>query len=208
MKNSILFPLLFIIAIPAISQRTKKTDFEKERFFRVGFKAGVNINKVQGQSFKEQFRYNYSLGGFTQFNFSRKLGLQPELSFVQSSAESTNDMSDVYDDISLNGSQLKAKLNYLKFGSLFNLNVGPTQKVKLQFGPQWGMLLNQKTDSLNSPQNIFKKGDFSLAGGLLLQLPVVHIGGRFEQGLSNINNVDDTHKWKSQAWQIFAGVTF
>ncbi len=208
MKNAIIFFLLFITSFQTFSQRNKKNDFEKENFFRVGFNVGININKIQGRSFKDEFRYNYGLKGFMQFNFSRKLGLQPEVSFIQASSEQSHDFSDIYDDISLGGDQLKAKLNYLKVGGLLNFNVGPTQKIKLQFGPQWGILLNEKVDSLKTSQNIFKNGDFSLAGGIMFQLPFVHFGTRFEQGLTNINDIDNRDKWTSQSFQLFAGVTF
>ncbi len=208
MKNTIIIFLLFITSLQTFSQRNKEHDFEKENFFRVGFNAGLNINKIQGKSFKDEFHYNYDLRGFMQFNFSRKLGLQPEVSFIQVSSEQSNDFSDIYDDISLGGDQLKARLNYLKVGSLVNFNVGPTQKIKLQFGPQWGLLLHEKVDSLKTSRNIFKNGDFSLAGGIMFQLPLVHFGGRFEQGLTNINDIDNRDKWKNQSLQFFAGVTF
>jgi hypothetical protein len=175
-----------------------KNDFEKENFFRVGFNAGININKIQGKSFKDEFRYDYDLRGFVQLNFSRKFGLQPEVTFVQASSEESNDFSDIYDNISLGGDQLKAKLNYLQFGSLLNLNVGPTQRIKL----------HEKVDSLKTSRNIFKKGDLSLAGGIMIQLPFFHIGSRFVQGLTNINDIDNRDKWKNQSFQLFAGVTF
>jgi hypothetical protein len=208
MKNTLLLFVLLVAAFAAFSQRNKKNDFEKENFFRVGFNAGININKIQGKSFNDEFSYNYGLRGFMQLNFSRKLGVQPEVSFIQASSEQSNDFSDIYDDISLGGSQLKARLSYLKVGSMLNLNVGPTQRIKLQFGPQWGMLLSEKVDSLKTTQNIFKNGDFSLAGGIMFQLPLVHFGGRFEQGLSNINDIDNRDKWRSQSFQLFVGITF
>ena len=208
MKNTLLLFVLLMSVFAAFPQRNIKNDFEKENFFRVGFNAGININRIQGKSFKDEFSYNYSLRGFIQLNFSRKLGVQPEVTFIQASSEQSNDFSDIYDDISLGGSQLKAKLNYLKVGSMLNLNVGPTQRIKFQFGPQWGMLLNEKVDSLKTTQNIFKNGDFSLAGGIMFQLPLVHFGGRFEQGLSNINDIDNRDKWRSQSFQLFAGFTF
>lgn len=208
MKNSITLLLLFT-SLGAFAQRNKKNDFEKENFLRVGFNVGLNINRIQGKSFKDEFNYSYSLRGFTQFNFSRKFGLQPEVGFTQSSSTQSNDFSDIYDDISLGGDQLKkAKLDYLKFGTLLNFNLGVTQRIKLQFGPQWGMLLHEQVDSLKTSQSIFKNGDFSLAGGIMFQLPFVHFGGRFEQGLTNINDIDNRDKWTSQAFQIFAGVTF
>jgi hypothetical protein len=207
MKKNILIACLFLVAaIPVLAQK-RSTDFEREHFFRVGFKAGVNINKINGMSYKDQFRYNYNLGGFMQFNFARKFGFQPEVNFVQSSAEQTNDFSDIYDDISLGGSQVKSKLNYLKVATLLNLNIGPTQRIKLQVGPQWGMLMHQNTDSVRT-QDIFKKGDFSLVGGIMFQLPFINLGARFEQGMTNINAIDNRDKWTSQSWNVFLGFTF
>ena len=199
---------LFITSFEAFSQRNVKNDFEKENFFFFFFNAGINVNKIQGRSFKDEFRFNYDIRSFLQFNFSRKFGVQPEISFIQASSEQSDDFSDIYDDVSLGGSQLKAKLNYLKVGSLLNLNVGPTQKIKLQFGPQWGMLLNEKVDSLKTNGNIFREGEFSLTGGIMFQLPFFHFGGRFEQGLTNINDIDNRDKWKTQSFQLFAGITF
>jgi hypothetical protein len=70
------------------------------------------------------------------------------------------------------------------------------------------MLLNEKVDSLKTSRDIFKNGDFSLAGGIMFQLPFVHFGGRFEQGLTNINDIDNRDKWKSQSFQLFTGFTF
>lgn len=207
MKNTIILLILFFSSGKIFSQRNVKNDFEKENFFRVGFNAGININKIQGRSFKDEFQYDYDLRGFLQFNFSRKFGLQPEVTFIQASSEQSNDFSDIYDDIALGGDQLKARLNYLEVGSMLNLNVGQTQRIKLQFGPQWGMLLHEEVDSLKTPRNIFKNGDFSLAGGLMIQLPLVHIGGRFVQGLTDINGIDNRDKWKNQSFQIFAGIT-
>ena len=208
MKNS-LTVLLLVTSLAAFSQRNKKNDFEKENFFRVGFNAGININRILGKSFKDEFSFDYGLRGFMQFNFSRKFGLQPEVGFVQSSSTQSNDFSDIYDDIALGGDQIKkAKLDYLKIGSMLNYNLGVTQRIKLQFGPQWVMLLQEKVDSLKTSQSIFKNGDFSLAAGIMFQLSFVHFGGRFEQGLTNVNDIDNRDKWTSQAFQIFAGITF
>ena len=208
MKTALVVWFVSVFSIYAYPQRNVQNDFEKENFFRVGFNAGANINKIQGKSFRDEFSYNYDLRGFLQFNFSRKFGLQPEVTFLQASATESNDFSDIYDDLALHADQAKAKLDYLQFGSLLNLNLGLTQRIKLQFGPQWGMLLHQQVDSLKTPRNIFKNGDFSLAAGLMIQLPLVHIGGRFVQGLTDINGIDDRDNWKNQSFQVFAGVTF
>jgi hypothetical protein len=200
--------LLTFLSLNAFSQKKFDPNSDHENFFRVGAKAGVNINKITGQSYKSGFNYNYLLGGFMQFNFSKTFGFQPEINFVQSSSEFSNDASDVYDDLFREGSQRHAKLNYLKVPLLLNINVGPSKRVKLQLGPQVGGLLNQTIDSLKTNRDIFKKGDWSAVGGLWIQLPFVNIGGRYEIGLTNLNDIDNNEKWKSQAFTIFAGITF
>ena len=194
MKTLILPLLLSVLCLNVYSQK-KKDPSEKESLFRFGFKGGLDLNKIEGQSFKDEFNYNYSLGGFMQINLTRKLGLQPEINFVQTTAEQSDDITVIYDDLFLGGDQKKAKLDYLKFAGLLNINIGPS------------MLLNQAVDSLKSPQDIFKKGEFSVLGGIMLQLPLIHIGTRYEIGLTDINGIDNQDQWKSQAWQFFVGIT-
>jgi len=205
--NRLLFIFLIACSIPAMAQKKFREDTENT--FRIGGKAGVNINKIQGKAFTDKFSYNYVLGGFIQWNFSHKFGLQPEINFSQSSAEVTDDRTDIYDDIFMDGDQKKAKLNYLKIPLLLNIDIGPSQRVKLQVGPQWSQLLNSKVDSLRNPEkSIFKKGDFAVLGGLWIQLPFFNIGARYEQGLSNVNETGTSEKWRSQSFQLFAGITF
>jgi len=209
MPNKLSFLIISFFAGALCTSGQKKFQEDSERTFRFGAKAGVNINKIQGKAFDEEFRYNYMLGGFLQWNFSRRLGIQPEVNFSQSSGEITDDETDIYDDIFLDGNQKKAKLNYLKIPILLNVDLGPSQRVKLQLGPQWSQLLNSDVYSLRNPgRSIFKKGDFALLGGLWLQLPFVNIGARYELGLTNLNDVSSQDKWRSQAIHIFAGITF
>jgi len=199
---------LLVLLLNVITANAQKKDpSEKESLFRWGFKGGLNLNKIEGRSFKDEFTYNYSLGGFMQINFTRKLGLQPEINFVQTSAEQSSDITVIYDDLFLEGTQKKAKLDYLKFAGLLNIDIGPSQRVKLQLGPQWGLLVSEAVDSLKTPKDIFKKGELSVLGGVMIQLPLFHIGTRYEIGLSDINGIDNQDKWKSQAWQFFVGIT-
>jgi|SRR5665647_439490 len=207
MMKNILIAFLMLLSVSAFSQKKFDKNSDHENFFRIGAKGGVNINKITGQSYKSGFNYNYLLGAFMQFNFSKTFGLQPEINFVQSSSEFSNDASTVYDDLFYNGSQRKAKLNYLKVPLLLNINIGPSKRVKLQLGPQVGGLIKQSVDSLKNNVDIFKKGDWSAVGGLWIQIPFINLGARYEIGLTNLNNIDNSEKWKSQAFTIFAGFT-
>ena len=206
MKKLLLPLFVSAICLNTYSQK-KKDPSEKESLFRWGFKAGLNLNKIDGKSFKDEFKYNYSLGGFIQINITRKFGIQPELNFVQTSAEQSDDITVIYDDLFLDGEQKKAKLDYVKLAGLLNIDIGPSQRVKLQLGPQWGMLVSEAVDSVKTARDIFKKGELSMIGGLMLQLPLIYLGTRYEIGLTNINGIDDQDKWKSQAWNFFVGIT-
>lgn len=199
--------LCLIITISLKAQDTK-LDQERENFFRFGAKAGVNVNKISGKSYRDGFNYNFQAGGFLQFNFSNRLGLQPELNFVQSTSTFSDDATSIYDDVFRDGGQKKATLNYLEVPLLLNINVGPSKKVKLQFGPAYGGLLKQTVDSLQSSGNIYKKAEWSAIGGIWIQVPFINFGARYKMGLTDINAIDDRQAWKNQAIQAFIGVTF
>ncbi len=205
--QKLLTAILLFTGFAASAQRNN-TDMDRENFFRFGAKAGLNVNKVTGQSYKSGFNYNYQLGGFMQFNFSNRVGLQPEVNFVQTSTEFSNDPTEIYDDIFRDGSQKSAKLSYLEVPVLVNINIGPSKRVKLQFGPSYGGLLKQTVDSLKSNGNIYKNGEWSGIAGLWLQLPLVNFGARYKIGFTDINAIDNRQTWKSQAIQLFIGVTF
>ncbi|GAB2835358.1 porin family protein [Ferruginibacter profundus] len=206
MKN-LLATLFIFSALSATAQRNKLSD-DHENFFRFGVKGGVNVNKITGQSYKSGFNYNYQLGAFMQFNFASRIGIQPEVNFVQTSTEFTNDPNDIYNDIFRDGSQKKSKLNYLEVPVLLNISIGPSKRVKLQLGPAYGGLLSQTVDSLKNNGNIYKNADWSAIGGLWIQLPFINMGARYKLGLSDINNIDNQQTWKNQAIQVFVGVTF
>ena len=212
MKNFTASLLFFLFSFCGFAQdnnaspKKSKMKIDEERFFRIGAKAGVNINKIPAQSYKQGFNYNYQVGAFLQFNFSNRYGLQPEVSFVQTSSEFTNDASIIYYDL-MDGSQKSATLNYLEIPLLLNINVGSSKHVKLQIGPSYGCLLNSSSDTTS--QGVYKNGEMSAIGGLWIQLPFFNIGARYKMGLTNINASRlSNDKWRREAIQIFAGVTF
>ena len=47
--------------------------------FHIGIKGGANITKVDGKSFKDEFRYGYHLGGFVEIRAGNKFVIQPEV---------------------------------------------------------------------------------------------------------------------------------
>jgi opacity protein-like surface antigen len=168
----------------------------------VGIKAGANINKIDGKGLKEEFQYGYSLGGFAELYFNNKWGIQPEVSWNQYQTQTTDDFDDV---IPGGTSDLKGiKLNYLSIPLL--LNFRPVQFITLQAGPQFGILINKEQGLLKNGQDAFSSGDFSMLGGVQLNIGKLKVGGRYQIGLNNINDIDNSTKWKNQGFQIYAGI--
>jgi hypothetical protein len=173
--------------------------------FHVGFKGGANIVKVDGKSFKDEFRYGYHLGGFAEIGAGKKFRIQPEVTFNQYATTLDSNYKAIYQNI-INSDQSKVKLNYLSIPILVNYKLaGP---VYLQAGPQFSILMDQDKNFLQNGADAFKKGDFSMIGGVQLNLLSVRVSGRYVIGLSNINDIDNQDKWKSQAVQVSVGFAF
>lgn len=171
--------------------------------FHVGFKAGANISKVDGKSFEEQFRYGYHLGGFGEIGLSRKFQLQPEVMFNQITSTLDSNYKSIYQNV-INSSQSKVKLGYLSIPILLNYKlIGP---IYLQAGPQVSILMDQDKNFLQNGADAFKKGDFSMVGGVDIKLTSLRVTGRYAIGLNNINDIDNQDKWKNQTIQISLGL--
>ena len=154
------------------------------------------MNKLTGKSFKDEFTYGYHLGGFAEIGFGKKFSIQPEVVFNQFKQDTTSKFSEVYklDNVS------NVKLNYLSIPIL--LNYRASNFLSLQAGPQFGILMDQNTRLVQNGKDAFKKGDLSMLAGVQLKFSSVRIYGRYAVGLSNLNDIDNQDKWKSQSFQI------
>lgn len=170
--------------------------------FHIGAKAGANIIKIDGKSFKDQFSYGYHLGGFAEIGFGCKLGIQPEILFNQYSTKVDSNFSHVYQNVFKQG---VVKLNYLSIPILLNYKlIG--NFLSLQAGPQFSVLVQQSKTLLQNGANAFKNGDFSMVGGAQVKVGSIRLNGRYVVGLNNINDIDNQEKWKSQGFQLSVGL--
>ncbi|MGG9970183.1 porin family protein [Ferruginibacter sp. SUN002] len=209
MKFLIAFALCAITTLNSFAQRNKVDDLDTENFLRAGGKLGFNVNKTPNQSFKNSFHYNYQLGAFVQINFSRRFGVQPEVNFVQATAEQGNELPTIFNDAFRDGVQIRRPFNYLEIPVLINMNVGQSRHVKLQFGPAYNILLNKNEENIknNTVTNLYKNGELSAIGGLWIQLPFINISGRYKMGLSKVTAADNSTSWKNQAFEFAVGFT-
>lgn len=200
MKKFVLLPMLLtLLTLGAYAQ---------SGFFHIGIKGGANLNKISGQGYDESFRFNYHLGGFAQINLTKGFGIQPEVIFSQSTSKTSTQFTDIYNDIDNQYNDREIKLNYLNIPILANIDLGG-ERLKLQVGPQYSILLDDHKSLVHNGQEAFKNGDFSAVAGLWLQLPLrINVSARYVIGLSDISDLPDNRKWQNQAIQLGVGFTF
>jgi len=186
-------PFLFAVILVAFSAGAKAQSL------KIGIKAGADINKIDGESFKQAFSYGYQVGAFAQINVNNKWGVQPEVILSQVNVDTSSNFSDVY---KVNG--FPSHLKYLKIPILLNYNAN--EFVSLQVGPQFGVLLDKNKTAVQNGNSAFKGGDFSMVGGLQLNISKIRVYGRYALGMTNLNDIT-TQKWKSQSFQVGLGLT-
>jgi hypothetical protein len=168
-----------------------------------GIKGGANISKIDGRSFKDEFRYGYHLGGFAEIGLGGKLSIQPEVLFNQYQTKVDTTFGNIYQNAFQDVTSGNVKLNYLSIPVVLNYKLGNV--LSLQAGPQFGVLMNKDNTLLENGKQAFQNGDFSLLGGAQINVSKLRFTGRYVVGLNNINDIDNRDEWKSQAFQLSVG---
>ena len=164
----------------------------------IGVKGGLNYSSIVGDLTDGlKFRFSGHGGIFLEIDFSDNFKLQPELLYSSQGFQYSTDLAAIQTNGSVgeeNDFRTNVQLNYITVPILgkFALN----DRIDVQFGPQFGFLLNQvtKNKDLNQDSNIERRssisGDFQLdygaAVGLGLKLKDnLSISPRFYIGLRN-----------------------
>ena len=171
--------------------------------FHLGVKGGANITKVDGKSFKDEFRYGYALGGFMEIRMGNHFVLQPEVLWNQYATRVDSNYQHVYQDV-FNGNT-NVKLNYLSIPLVLNYKLIGSF-LSLQAGPQVGILIDKHRTVLQNGGDAFKSGDFSMLAGVQFKIMNIRINGRYAIGLNNISDLPDEGKWKNQGFQVSVGL--
>ena len=193
MKTKLLpLALLLFIGSSAFSQS-----------FSLGIKGGANLGKISGHPFKDEFALGYHVGAFSTIGLGKKFAIQPEVVFNQVNVDTSSHFSDIYEGFNHIDN---IQLHYLTIPILVSYNLN--KFISLQAGPQFGVLINQNKDLLANGGDAFKSGNFSLVGGVQLNLLKFRVYGRFVGGQTNIDNIGDNETWKTRAIQLGVGFAF
>ncbi len=188
-KKLLLFAAILFMGSSAFSQK-----------FTLGVKGGANLGKLTGQSFKDEFTLGYQIGGFATIPFGEKFAIQPEVMFNQTNLDTASRFSEIYQFNKVNN----ISLNSLSIPIMLNYNI--VKYLTLQVGPQFGIILDQDKNLLQNGGDAFKSGNFSLAGGLQLNISKFRVYGRYVGGLTNMDNVGNNDSWKASAIQLGLGI--
>lgn len=164
-----------------------------------GIKAGANMGKIDGQSFKDEYNLGYHVGAFVTVG-TGKWSLQPEVLFNQVNTDTATDFNQITQLHNVGQIQLR----YLSIPVMLNYNL--SNILAIQAGPQFGVLIDKSKNLVQNGQDAFKSGDFSLAAGLQLKISRFRAYGRFVGGLTNLNNLNNSDTWKAQMIQLGIGI--
>ncbi len=170
--------------------------------FNFGVKAGANLSKIYGKSFKDEFQFGYHAGVFATIS-GKKWGIEPEVLFSQVNTDTATNFRQIYPNFSTIS---KIQLHYLSIPVLIDYKIDKV--LSLQAGPQFGILLDQNKDLLQNGKDAFKSGNISVVGGLQLHILKFRAYGRFVGGTTNIDNVGSSDTWKLSSFQLGVGFAF
>jgi hypothetical protein len=181
-----------------------------------GVKGGLNVAELQGRVGEDaSYRAFYHVGLFYQANILGPLAIQPEVHYSLQGGNLKSAFTD-YD----------SKLHYLTVPILAKLTVGPVEA-----GPQFGVLLSANQsgklqvgftpdgqpaygNESRPANNEFKRGDFSVVGGVGLKLSSgFSLGGRLVAGLNDINDAQNLSgindpRLQNRVFQVYAALQF
>jgi hypothetical protein len=169
--------------------------------FEVGVKGGVNLNKIDGRSFNDQFKWGYAAGGYAHIGFG-KWGIQPELLWNQTNTRTADNFNEIFQQGGQNDQSVS--LNYLTIPIL--VTYSPIKLISFQLGPQFGTLISQTQNLVQTSKNAFKKGDISGVAGAQVNLLRFRVGLRYFLGFNELNGLNTSlDSWKNQGFQAYLG---
>src|ERR1700737_539025 len=117
------------------------------------------------------------------------MGTPPEFLISQTTATTQDNFNLIYHGIS----PQNVSLNYISI--LVLLTFRPVKEFSIQAGPQYGYMVYQTRNLVQSSPESFKKSDISIVFGGQFNLNKVKLGARYVIGLNDINGLGPQDPW-------------
>ena len=178
-----------------------------------GAKAGLNIANLSGDIEDTESLMGLHVGVFAEIKFSERFSFQPELLYSMQGAKAEDSEMGVT-------MESKLKLGYINLPLMVKFYAA--ENFFLEAGPQVGFLMSAKSEwetsgggaSLSGDDDVkddYKSIDFGLNFGLGYNFTEnLSVGARYNLGLSNIADVDDSDDFKisNSVIQVSVGYKF
>jgi len=169
-----------------------------------GVKADINFSTINGKGMASGYTIGGQGGGYAEYIINRDWSVQPELLFTQNNTKIKQpDFSTYYNTAGNPFAATDVKLAYISVPVLLKYNINPSFSILA--GPQYGMLLVDAESLLRSGDGkAFKKSEISGNLGAQFNVGKVALYGRYNIGISNIQNIpnDDRYSWRSSHLQL------
>lgn len=197
--------IIFVLITVVISNSLSAQGFE------FGVKGGADMHKLDAAGFKNNFAFGYHVGVMAAIKISKKISLQPEAYLSQVDVDTASNFRTVY-STSID-SLRDIRLGYINLPLLLNYKL--SKSLALQAGPQFGILVTNE-GLVQSGKSALKKGDFSMVGGLQLNISSFAIYARYVVGLSDVREVNiatvntavDRDSWKNETIHLGIALKF
>ncbi len=171
-------------------------------FWHYGIKGDLNFSNVQGNGMASSYTAGFQAGVYAERVLNNKWSVQPELLLTQNYSKKGADFLNYY---ITNGGNANAaddiKLAYISVPVLLKYTFN--KYFQAMAGPQYGLLVvDAESLEQSGDGKAFKRSEFSANAGAQFTTGSVSIYGRYNQGLSNINNIDNRYNWHSRHIQL------
>ena len=191
---------------------------------RFGIKAGLNYSSIIGDLTNGiKFRFSGHAGVFLEVELTDRFSFQPEMLYSSQGFQFSSDLSAIQNNgiiVDQNDFRTNVQFNYLTVPLLAKFSL--KDRLAVEFGPQFGFLLNQITKIKNLDQlddtipanRTSTSGDFQLDYGVVAGLALkvsdaFSIEPRFYFGLRNrLNGLENMLQNYNVAIQVSANYTF
>lgn len=197
--------LLIIVAVALLANAASAQPVS----LGIGIKAGVNVSNLTHSDYRPldaKYKASYYVGIYKEFKIGR-FAIQPEVIYSR--------QGNRYKD---GDAEMTNKLNYLNIPVMFKYYF--LKRFSIDVGPQFGILLNAKTDAENvggvlsgnhSISDDCKSTDISLSMGLSCRIVgKLNVSARYNHGFTKVfrESARISDSAKNRVFQIGVGVQF
>jgi hypothetical protein len=162
---------------------------------------------IKGDGLKPGLKPGYNVGLYAQWKIAEDWKIRTEVLFSQKNIEAAGNFKDVFPQAALSSVQSSILLNAVSIPLLLQRSIGRNWSILA--GPQYMYAVDVDEKLLREGKFAFRKYDWSIVGGVQLQLTTaLSMQGRFTYGLTDLNTISDARAWRSRSISLGIGWRF